>query len=139
LLQTDHLETSLRTLDASLQALHRSSPQTIEYEIYRNAVIKGFELVLEVSGKLLRRALKSYEASPRAVDSLPYKAIFRQAARHGLMDVTTVERWFTYRDNRNNTAHDYGVAFATDTLQLLPGFITDVTSLLNTLKQLPPV
>ncbi|MEO7119640.1 MAG: hypothetical protein ABIY62_01010 [Ginsengibacter sp.] len=41
----------------------------------------------------------------------------------------TCERWLQYRDNRNSTAHDYGVNFAAETLILLPQFIADATSL----------
>lgn len=35
------------------------------------------------------------------------------------------ERFLEYRENRNNTAHDYGVNFALETLALLPDFIRD--------------
>ena len=31
-----------------------------------------------------------------------------------------------YRDNRNNTAHDYGQAFAEETLTLMDSFFKDV-------------
>lgn len=37
----------------------------------------------------------------------------------------SVERWSAYRDNRNNTAHDYGEGVVKETLVLLPGFIAD--------------
>ena len=39
------------------------------------------------------------------------------------------ERWLAYRDNRNSTAHDYGVRFSEETLSLLPQFIVDATAL----------
>ncbi len=42
---------------------------------------------------------------------------------------------FAYRDNRNNTAHDYGQAFAEQTLVLIPGFVADVAVLTNTLEK----
>ena len=58
-------------------------------------------------------------------EATPVKEILRLAATHGLMTVEEVERWFAYRDNRNNTAHDYGEGFAKETLVLLPGFIAD--------------
>jgi hypothetical protein len=45
------------------------------------------------------------------------------------MNVEEVERWFAYRDNRNNTAHDYGKGFADETLSLLPGFLADARRL----------
>ncbi len=39
------------------------------------------------------------------------------------------ERWFAYRDNRNDTAHDDGEQFAETTLKLLPSFIDDARHL----------
>ena len=42
--------------------------------------------------------------------------------------------WFRYRDNRNNTAHDYGEAFARETLILIPGFLDDVSRLADRLQ-----
>ena len=40
-----------------------------------------------------------------------------------------VERWLSYRDNRNDTAHDYGEEFAETTLKLLPAFVEDAKAL----------
>lgn len=134
-LQTGHLERCIQTLESSLQMLQRAEPDSTEYEVFRNAVVKGFELVLELSGKLLRRALRHYEGNPRKVDELFFKDVFRLAARHGLMDTAAVSRWFTYRDNRNSTAHDYGEAFAQETLVLLPGFIADAKALGQSLRE----
>ena len=34
-----------------------------------------------------------------------------------------------YRDNRNNTAHDYGQVFAEETLLLVKDFLIDVKNL----------
>jgi nucleotidyltransferase substrate binding protein (TIGR01987 family) len=124
-LNTDHLARCIETLEASLLHLHAAEPKSIEYEVFRNAVIKGFELVLEVSGKLLRKALKAYSGNPRSVDELTYKDTLRHAVKHGLLDEEVVKRWFVYRDNRNETAHDYGVEFTEQTLKLIPQFLTD--------------
>lgn len=134
-LNTDHFARCIQTLETSLTLLQRSEPESIDYEIFRNAVVKGFELTLETGGKLLRKALKAFTGSPREIDQLTYKDVLRRAAKHGLMDTATVERWFRYRDNRNSTAHDYGVGFAEDTLKLLPGFITDARALEATLRE----
>lgn len=134
-LQTDHLDRCVQTLESALQKLRAAEPGSIDYEIYRNAVIKGFELTLEMAGKLLRRVLKGYAAGPRTVDELTYKDLLRHAGKHGLFGESEVRRWFKYRDNRNSTAHDYGEKFAEETLTLLPDFIGDVRSLRATLKQ----
>ena len=49
------------------------------------------------------------------------------------MTLEEVERWFVYRANRNNTAHDYGEGFAQETLKLLPGFMADISHLAEVL------
>jgi hypothetical protein len=49
------------------------------------------------------------------------------------MSLETVERWFKYRDNRNNTAHDYGEGFALQTLVLIPAFLLDLGTLIDAL------
>lgn len=134
-LRTEHLSRCIETLEKSLAQLQLTQAGSIDYEIFRNATVKGYELTLETTGKLLRKAIKSYVGNPRAVDDLVYKDVLRHAAKHGLMDNAAVERWFTYRDNRNSTAHDYGEGFAEETLQLLPGFIDDARRIEKTLHE----
>ncbi len=133
-LNTDHLAQCIKTLEYSIERLKSSKPDSIDYEVFRNATVKGFELTLETSGKLLRKALKAYIGNPRAVDELTYKDLFRHAVKHGLLDSAAVERWFSYRDNRNETAHDYGIAFVKTTLKLLPDFLKDAKLLQQLLK-----
>ena len=64
--------------------------------------------MLEQSGSLLKKRLRPYFASNRQADVLTFKDVFRHAAKHGLISVDACERWCVYRDNRNDTAHDYG-------------------------------
>ncbi len=136
-LSTEHLASCVQTLETSLARLESAESGTIDDEIYRNAVVKGFELTLETAGNLLRKATKDYVGNPRAVDKLTYKDVSRHAAKHGLLEPALIQRWFTYRDNRNDTAHDYGVAFAEETLGLLPGCIADARSLETILREKP--
>lgn len=128
-LKTDHLKRCIETLEASLSLLKQSDPDRIEYEVFRNAVIKGFELTLEISGKLLRKVLKPYFPTSKEIYALTFKDLFRHAALHGFLSVEEAERWAEYRDNRNNTAHDYGESFAQETLTLISSFIDDVKKL----------
>lgn len=46
-----------------------------------------------------------------------------------------VERCFLYRDNRNDTGHDYGEGFAEATLKLLPDFIADERALADMIDE----
>lgn len=133
-LNTDYLNRCILTLERSLDALQKGDVGSIEYEVYRNATVKGFELTLEMSGKLLRKAIKPYFATPKAADALAFKDIFRHAGKHGILGIDEVERWLQYRDNRNTTAHDYGAGFAEQTLALLPVFLTDARKLMEKLR-----
>lgn len=128
-LNTDHLKRCIATLQSSLTLFGQAAATSIEQEIFRNAIVKGYELTQETSFKLLKKALREYGHGGRKIDQTPVKEILRLSATHGLMTPEQVERWFSYRDNRNNTAHDYGEGFARETLVLLPAFIADVTDL----------
>ena len=66
--------------------LNGAQEESMEYEIFRNAVVKGYELALETSGKLLRKALKQYAGSPRSIDALSFKEVLRDALKHDLLD-----------------------------------------------------
>jgi uncharacterized protein YutE (UPF0331/DUF86 family) len=130
-LQTDHLRTTLRALEASVELYQRAlaEGEATHQEIFRLAIVKGFELTQEVCFKLLRRRLRDFGHVGRGLDATPVKELLRLGARHGLLTVDEVERWFGYRDNRNDTAHDYGEGFAHETLALMPAFVRDVRAM----------
>ena len=131
-----YLERCVATLEKALGLLKQTTPENIDYDMYRSACVKEFEIILEQSGKLLRKALKPYFHSSKAVDQLVFKDVFRHAVLRGLLSAEACERWMGYRDNRNNTAHDYGVNFAEETLLLLPVFIEDAIDLTFAIKRL---
>jgi len=133
LINFDHLERCTLTLERSLLNFRAAEDGSIDHEVARNAVIKSFELTLETADKLLRKVLKEYTGSPKKCDELIFKDVLRHAAQHGLLSSDELERWFAYRDNRNVTAHDYGVAFADHTLELITDFEQDARRLHQTL------
>ena len=128
-IDTNHLVRRIDVLETAFERLLRLPPSDVTYDIYRAACVKEFELVLEQGGKLLRMRLREYFASNLEVDRLAFKDVIRHAARRGLLSIESCERWFDYRDNRNNTAHDYGEGFAETTLTILPAFIEDAKHL----------
>ncbi|MBK9347452.1 MAG: nucleotidyltransferase substrate binding protein [Burkholderiales bacterium] len=136
-LNVDHLLRTADTLEQAILKLAEVKPgDEVLYDLFRNAAIKSFELSLETTGKLLRKALKLYGGSPRAVDQLVFNDVLRHAGKHGLLDVAGVERWLAYRANRNTTAHDYGAGFADETLKILPSYLADVRALAAPLQEL---
>lgn len=109
--------------------LKKAENGTIDYELYRNSLIKSFEITLEQSGKLLKKSLNPYFATKHALDTLTFKDIFRYANKHFLINEDETKRWMEYRDNRNNTVLDYGQIFAEKTLVLIKDFILDAKNL----------
>lgn len=134
-LNTDQLQRCMQTLESSLQFYQQAEENSIDQEVFRNAIIKGYELTQETVFKLLKKALKAYGHGGKKLESTPVKDLLRLAAVHDLMTLDAVERWFRYRDNRNNTAHDYGEAFAEETLTLMPSFLVDVQALITCLVE----
>jgi len=134
-LNFDHLRRCSLTLERSLQSLAKAEAASVDYEVFRNAVIKSFELTLETAGKLLRKVLTEYVGSPKTVDALVFKDVLRHAAVHGLLGAEELERWLVYRDSRNDTAHNYGEEFTEHTLRLITEFQRDALALYETLRQ----
>ena len=136
-LNTDYFSRCIATLERAFITLNELSSDDDLYDIYRAACVKEFEIILEQTGKLLKKCLKPYFASPKQVDQLTFKDVFRYAAKHGLISLEEAGRWLAYRDNRNDTAHDYGAGFANDTLVLLPQFIKDAGRIHKVIRSLP--
>lgn len=128
-IDTTFLQRCIKTLAEAQSLLQTTDPESIHYELYRSACVKEFEIILEQSGKLLKKALSPYMHSAKAVNQLFFKDVFRKAAQYELITLDQAERWLEYRDNRNDVAHDYGVGFADKTLSLLPQFIEDASAL----------
>jgi len=134
IIDTTFLHRCVQTLEKSLELLNNSDKESIEYDMYRSACVKEFEIILEQSGKLLKKCLKPYFHSSKEVDRLYFKDIFRNACNHSLITIEETERWMQYRDNRNSTAHDYGAGFAEETLTLLPQFIIDASKIIKVIN-----
>lgn len=134
-LNVDHLRRCMQTLNSSLTLYRQAEAGSIDQEVFRNAIVKGYELAQETAFKLLIKALKAYGHGGQKLAQTPVKELLRLAATHGLMTLDEVERWFRYRDNRNNTAHDYGEYFANETLVLIPAFLQDIDTLAAVLEQ----
>ncbi len=134
-IDTTYYERCIGTLEKAYGLLLKANPENIDYDMYRSACVKEFEIILEQSGKLLRKVLKPYFHSSQAVDKLYFKDVFRQAVVRSIISPELCERFLEYRENRNNTAHDYGVNFAEETLLLLPNFIADAKLLAEAINQ----
>ena len=128
-IQTDYLQKCIDTLQKAYDLLQKEQECSTGYEVFRSTLVKGFEMTLAQSWKLLKKKITPYFGSKKEVDRLTCKDIFRQAHKHSLISEEEVERWLKYRDNRNTTVHDYGQAFAEETLPLIKDLLKDVNRL----------
>ncbi len=127
-----HIRETLATLEVALHAVERTAKDDALYDVFRLAVIKSFDLTIELSAKLLRKSLRSYGGASRSVDMLSFNETIRFAGQTGMLDA--VARWLIYRANRNSTAHDYGEDFVTQTVTLLPAYLRDAHALLDNIE-----
>lgn len=137
-LTTEHLLKALQTLEGALEQIGEQEEGSTAYEIFLSSIIQNYELALETSGKLLRKAVRPYFGEPLRVASLTYADLFREASRHGLLEPGLVMRWLTCRNSRNRTAPDYGEGFAERLLPLMRSFIADGRNLAATLDRILP-
>ena len=64
-IDTTFLRRCIATLELALEHLKRAEEDDIIHDLHRAACVKEFELVLEQSGKLLRKRLAPYFAYDR--------------------------------------------------------------------------
>ena len=89
--------------------------------VYRNAVIKGSELVLETGGKLLGKSSNRFRFSRRGGQALLQGCTTPYRQNMGLFTPRRGQTlFFSIGDNRNLTAHDYGETPAEEALRLKP-------------------
>jgi uncharacterized protein YutE (UPF0331/DUF86 family) len=134
LIDTQYLQHHIRTLEKAHELLQKHTEDTIEFHMYRSACIKEFEIIVEQSGKLLRKCLLPYFANSKSVDQLFYKDVFKQCVLRSILTTDLCERFLEYRDSRNLTAHDYGSNLANELLEILPNFITDAWQIIAAIE-----
>lgn len=57
MLNTEYLTRYIETLEKSCTCIKKAQEGSVDYEMFRNSLVKSFEITLEQSGKLLRKCL----------------------------------------------------------------------------------
>lgn len=100
----------------------------------RDACIQRFEYSYELTHKFLRRYLELTEPSRETVEAMSFPTLIRTADERGLLQHDW-SVWQTYREARNITAHTYNKDKANQVMKIIPGFLQEATTILNTLQQ----
>ena len=130
-LDLSSLKKAVDSLDRAIKVAV-GSRNPVQDEVIRAGVIQNFEFTYELCWKFMKRWLE-LNADASNVDGCTRKELFRLAAESRL--ITGVENWFKYHSARNETAHTYDPAKASEIYALVGPFAADARKLLRVLEQ----
>lgn len=137
-IDTTFFKECLDRLETYCELLDRDRENETDRRFAREMCIERFEVALEQSGKLMRKTLRPWFPSNRAVDRLTFRDAFRHAAKHDLIDIEAAERWLGYRDSLNGTGYPDGddpVVVAA--VERMPAFVADARALASVIDEAP--
>lgn len=121
---------SLDRLKEQYEFLHTHA-QTLDNqsrEAFRDSVIKRFEICYDTLLKHLKKYLDNEQLLTDGAPNSPRK-IFRLAHEAYLIDKDALKNFFSYMQTRIDTAHDYSLKKAENSLDNIGRFIEDATDL----------
>lgn len=124
------LEKALLRLEEALQAYAGAPGNTL----YRDATIQRFEFTYEIAHKMLKRYLEMTAANPAAIDEMAFADMIRTGSEQGLLR-SGWDKWKDYRKARGTTSHTYDEAKAMEVVAIIPDFLSEAQSLLDTLRK----
>ncbi|NNJ84275.1 MAG: nucleotidyltransferase [Gammaproteobacteria bacterium] len=124
---------SVDALELAVAALEEGLREYADHPVLtmRDGVIQRFETAMDLSWKLLQRALKDIlTINPGLIRTK--EDMFRVAAEYEL--ITNAERWLGHYEARNQTSHIYDADLAAQVFEHVPAFLPDVRALLTRLR-----
>lgn len=121
-------EFSLSLLTQAAKTLNEAIVAVPRNDFVRDAIIQRFEYTYELSWKTLRRYFKENQNA----DEFHIKNIWREAAKHGLIDES--ECWFEFHKARNRTSHTYSRKVADQVIAEAIKFNAEVSKLIARLE-----
>ena len=102
-------------------------------EQIRDGLIQRFEFTYEVSHKMLKRYLKTFAASPDAIELLNFGDLIRTGNEQGLLRGNWPQ-WKRFREMRTRTSHTYDANVALAVVAGIPDFLAEATYLCDQLQ-----
>lgn len=121
-LKFDNLQKSITSLETGIEIYNKKKNiiEDNERELIKSGIIQNFEIVYEISWKLMKKKLEE-NLGEFAIDGVSRKELFRIAAQNKLID--DVEKWFVFHEARNMTSHDYDGAKAEEVFLIAVEFV----------------
>lgn len=114
------------------KALERSKKNSQDLEV-RDACIQRFEYTYELCIKMIKRYIEQEMPLSEKVDQLNYRDLLRVALEMGL--INHIDRWFQYREARNQTSHTYDEDKAQAVYNILSDFLQKAQFFINQINQ----
>lgn len=129
LLNLSVFEKAIETLGDALNEYQKD--KTNSY--VRDSCIQRFEYCYDLSTKMTRRFLSNISEIAEDIQNKHFQDIIRLAYTRGILK-NSWDVWKEYRDNRNATSHGYDEKRATQIVEKIPLFYTEVIFLLERLR-----
>ena len=107
---------------------YKGTDEKHERSLKRGA-IQAFVISYEMARKMLVRYLKEYY--DENFDQMPIRDIFRYGQKVGIL--SDAEKWFTYKNNKDNSSHTYDLSIADQVFHTTDDFLQEAQ---YTLKQM---
>ncbi len=109
---------------------YKGTDEKHERSLKRGA-IQAFVISYEMARKMLVRYLKEYY--DENFDQMPIRDIFRYAQRVGIL--SDAEKWFGYKNNRDNSSHTYDLSIADQVFYATDDFLQEAQYVLKQMER----
>ena len=120
-------------VDRLQQGLYRYQSDFSDDQI-RDGLIHRFEIIYDLSHKMLKRFLVEASANPAEYDEISFQDLIRGGNEQGLL-LGDWSNWRTYRDMRARTSHTYDEKVALQVVAAIPDFLSEARHLLERLSE----
>jgi len=132
MLELTALEKALDSLENSISFYNLTlAKNDLSFKTIRSGVIQDFEVLYEVSWKMLKRWLET-NVGEENISGISRKELFRIASENGL--ISSTEYWFQVHTSRNMTSHTYNQVIAKSVVEVALKFPPFAKELLEKLK-----
>ncbi len=97
----------------------------------KRGAIQAFVVSYEMARKMLVRYLKEYY--DENFDQMPIRDIFCYGQRIGIL--SDAEKWFTYKNNKDNSSHIYDLCIADQVFDATDDFLQEAQYVLEEMEQ----
>lgn len=121
-----------KTFDSLNKGLARAMANLDDLEV-RDGCIQRFEYTYELCVKFLKRYIQEESSTTENVDQINFRDLLRISSEIGL--IREVNKWFAFREAKNNTNHAYNEVKAQEVFSVIPAFASEVQFFIEELRK----